>query len=113
MHVCTRAPMRGGGMQDFYALSVYTGHLLYRKFMMHYHVHVRRCAVACAVVCVVARHALMMCRVSCVVCHASGEDLVSQARLKAGRALAYEGLSEWRSAINDYDAAMELAARAG
>lgn len=49
----------------------------------------------------------------CAVCCVAEAEPVSKARLLAGRALAYEGLSEWRAAINDYDAAMELAAAAG
>lgn len=39
--------------------------------------------------------------------------LVDQARLLAGRALAYEGLSDWRSALSDYDTAIKLAASGG
>lgn len=46
-------------------------------------------------------------------CAVAEADLVGQARLRAGRALAWEGLSEWRAAIADYDDAMALAARAG
>lgn len=35
------------------------------------------------------------------------------ARLRSGRALAYEGLSQWRDALADYTAALDLAAQAG
>jgi tetratricopeptide (TPR) repeat protein len=38
---------------------------------------------------------------------------VTAARLKSGRALAYEGLSQWEAALQDYMAALDLAAAAG
>ena len=34
----------------------------------------------------------------------------TQARLLAGRGLAFEGLGEWRAAVADYDAALQVAA---
>ena len=38
---------------------------------------------------------------------------VVRARLLAGRALAYEGLSDWESALQSYEQAMQNAASAG
>jgi hypothetical protein len=38
---------------------------------------------------------------------------VTKARLRSGRALAYEGLSQWQSALSDYTAALDLAQVAG
>ncbi|GLC42869.1 hypothetical protein PLESTB_001433100 [Pleodorina starrii] len=40
-------------------------------------------------------------------------DRVTRARLRTGRALGYEGLSEWEAALADYKSGMELAAEAG
>ncbi|CAG9460624.1 unnamed protein product [Pedinophyceae sp. YPF-701] len=37
----------------------------------------------------------------------------TEARLLSGRALAYEGLGEWKAALDDYNAALEVAGRAG
>lgn len=37
------------------------------------------------------------------------DELVSRARLLAGRALAREGLSDWRGALSDYEDALKLA----
>ncbi|WIA36695.1 hypothetical protein OEZ86_007972 [Tetradesmus obliquus] len=42
----------------------------------------------------------------------AGEPIV-EARLRAGRALAYEGRSQWQEALADYDAALQLAAAGG
>ncbi len=39
--------------------------------------------------------------------------LTARARMLSGRALAYEGLAEWRKALSDYDEAMVLAAAGG
>ncbi|BDA47067.1 hypothetical protein COCOBI_09-5220 [Coccomyxa sp. Obi] len=41
------------------------------------------------------------------------ENLVDQARLLAGRALAYEGLAQWEAALEDYNRALDLARQAG
>lgn len=41
------------------------------------------------------------------------DSLVDRARLLAGRALAYEGLSQWEAALNDYNSALDLAKQAG
>jgi hypothetical protein len=41
------------------------------------------------------------------------EEQLDVARLLAGRALAYEGLSDWRCALRDYDAALGTASAAG
>lgn len=41
------------------------------------------------------------------------EELTSRARLLAGRALAHEGLANWRAALTDYSDALELAAQGG
>jgi tetratricopeptide (TPR) repeat protein len=38
---------------------------------------------------------------------------VTAARLRSGRALAYEGLSQWQSALSDYTAALDLAQEGG
>jgi tetratricopeptide (TPR) repeat protein len=38
---------------------------------------------------------------------------VTTARLRSGRALAYEGLSQWQSALSDYTAALDLAQEGG
>lgn len=38
---------------------------------------------------------------------------VTAARLRSGRALAFEGLSRWQAALDDYMAALDLAAAAG
>ena len=35
--------------------------------------------------------------------------LFSQARLLAGRGLAYEGIGDWKAAVADYDRALETA----
>lgn len=43
----------------------------------------------------------------------AGAPLTSRARLLSGRALAYEGLSEWQLALSDYDSALQLAALGG
>ncbi|GIL84086.1 hypothetical protein Vretimale_11063 [Volvox reticuliferus] len=43
----------------------------------------------------------------------SDNDLVTRARLLSGRALAYEGLSDWEAALADYRRGMDLAAEAG
>lgn len=43
----------------------------------------------------------------------TGDNKVTQARLLAGRALAWEGLSDWRAALTDYDAALQNAREAG
>jgi hypothetical protein len=40
-------------------------------------------------------------------------ELLTRARLIAGRALAHEGLANWESALQDYTQALELAAQAG
>lgn len=40
-------------------------------------------------------------------------DGAAEARLRSGRALAYEGLSRWTEALADYDAAISAAAAAG
>lgn len=40
-------------------------------------------------------------------------NLVDQARLLAGRALAYEGLAQWEAALEDYNRALDLARQAG
>ncbi|KAK9918641.1 hypothetical protein WJX75_005609 [Coccomyxa subellipsoidea] len=42
-----------------------------------------------------------------------GDSLVEQARLLAGRALAYEGLAQWEAALGDYNRALDLARQAG
>lgn len=44
-----------------------------------------------------------------------GDQLTGRdrARLHAGRALVYEGLSEWEAALTDYDKAIDLARTAG
>lgn len=41
------------------------------------------------------------------------DEPVTLARLYAGRALAYEGLSEWRKALDDYTQALDLAQQGG
>ncbi len=41
------------------------------------------------------------------------DALVDRARLLAGRALAYEGLSDWEGALADYVQALDLADRGG
>jgi len=41
------------------------------------------------------------------------EALTDRARLLAGRALAYEGVSDWKAALADYQQAMDLAALGG
>ena len=41
------------------------------------------------------------------------EELVDQARLLAGRALAYEGLAQWEAALEDYNRALDMARQAG
>jgi len=38
----------------------------------------------------------------------SGGATTTQARLLAGRGLAYEGLGDWRAAVADYDAALQV-----
>lgn len=38
---------------------------------------------------------------------------MTAARLRSGRALAYEGLSQWQSALSDYTAALDLAQEGG
>jgi tetratricopeptide (TPR) repeat protein len=43
----------------------------------------------------------------------SADEPITEARLRAGRALAYEGRSQWREALADYDAALQLAAAGG
>jgi len=42
---------------------------------------------------------------------ATADDPIIKARLLSGRALAYEGISEWRLALDDYNTAVELAAQ--
>ena len=37
-----------------------------------------------------------------------GATSTTQARLLAGRGLAYEGLGDWRAAVADYDAALQV-----
>lgn len=44
---------------------------------------------------------------------AAGAPLTTRARLLSGRALANEGLSRWRAALGDYDAALAAAAAGG
>lgn len=41
------------------------------------------------------------------------ESLTDRARLLAGRALAEEGLGQWREALGDYSAALDLAFQGG
>lgn len=41
------------------------------------------------------------------------DDPINTARLLSGRALAYEGLSEWHQALADYNQALDLAAAGG
>lgn len=43
----------------------------------------------------------------------AGDNLTAQARLLAGRALAWEGVADWRAALRDYDTALESARAAG
>ena len=43
----------------------------------------------------------------------AGSERLDRARLTAGRALAYEGLSQWQSALDDYNAALQLSKDAG
>eukprot|EP00891_Asterochloris_glomerata_P002907 jgi/Astpho2/2907/e_gw1.00050.290.1_t len=42
-----------------------------------------------------------------------GSERLDRARLTAGRALAHEGLSQWQSALDDYNAALQLSKDAG
>jgi hypothetical protein len=52
----------------------------------------------------VTAHAQLVC---------ADDALVDRARLLAGRALAHEGLSDWPAALEDYNVALNLAARGG
>ena len=45
--------------------------------------------------------------------HCAESSPVDRARLLAGRALAYEGLADWQAALEDYNAALDLAQKAG
>ncbi|KAF6257809.1 hypothetical protein COO60DRAFT_1271090 [Scenedesmus sp. NREL 46B-D3] len=54
------------------------------------------------------RRPMACCHVLCT----PGEP-ITEARLLAGRALAYEGRSQWREALADYNAALQLAALGG
>jgi hypothetical protein len=49
----------------------------------------------------------------CTALPADPEKGLDVARLLAGRALAYEGLSDWRAALRDYNTALETASAAG